>query len=340
VPTEEPVKDKAPSWRRRWARRLAKFGLVVFLILLALEIVLRVVGHSYQSRQLEALARRREASWKPVTILTLGESTTGGLWLPFEQSYPKQLEQRLRERYGQNNLEVLVPPHSGQNTSQMVHRFAGYLRDFEPALVIFMCGVNNTWSLAESNLGDFLPKGDPRTYLFKLRRITDDIKVVRMFRLASSSTGEAWNRMQQDMEGAPMMTQWPPKPDLFTRGVGEQPFVELWRSDLGRMIEQSQAAGVPVILMTYPNYDTPTVPEFEGMAAKYSVPLIRNHESFAPYLQNGRALEVFFDDLRHPNAAGYGIVVDNLMRLIDEQKMLAKVFPEPAAEQPAPEASP
>lgn len=311
-----------PTRLRRWLRFALKLGLILFAIVLVVEVALRVTGHFYMTRQLEAMAQRRESPGQPVTVIAMGESTTGGLWLPFEESYPKQLERRLREHYGRNDIEVLVPPHSGQNTSQMVHRFEGYLRDFRPALVIFMAGVNNGWSLAESNLGDFLPASRWQTYMFRLRRTTDDIKVVRLFRLATSGAGQARDKIKQDMEGAPMMTPWPPKPDLFSRGVGEEPFMKLWRSDVGTMIEQTKAAGVKAILMTYPNYDTPPIAEFEAMAAKHSLPLIENHKTFQPYLEQNRALEVFFEDIRHPNAAGYGIVVDNLMRTILEKDLL------------------
>ena len=36
---------------------------------------------------------------------------------------------------------MLIPPHSGQNTSQMAHRFQQYLETSRPALVMVMAGV-------------------------------------------------------------------------------------------------------------------------------------------------------------------------------------------------------
>ncbi len=151
--------------------------------------------------------------------------------------------------------------------------------------------------------------------------------MVRLVRLATSSGEEAWQRIERDLEGAPTMTQWPPKPDLVSRGVGPEPFNQLWRSDVGGMIEKARAANVKVILMTYPNYDEPPLAEIEAMAAKFSLPLVENHKSFKPYLDEGRPLEVFFEDIRHPNAVGYGIVVDNILRCILERDLLAPVLP-------------
>src|SRR5262249_18432542 len=56
-----------------------------------------------------------------INIVCLGESTTAGLWIRFEDSYPKQLERVLREFYRTNAINVIVPPHIGQNTSQMAN---------------------------------------------------------------------------------------------------------------------------------------------------------------------------------------------------------------------------
>lgn len=86
---------------------------------------------------------------------------------------------------------------------------------------------------------------------------------------------------------------------------------------------QGQTAGTKVISMTYPNYDSPSITEIEAMAAKGSVPRVENHKPFAPFLEQNRAREVFFDDLRHPNAQGYGIVADNVLRCIVENGLLA-----------------
>lgn len=290
-------------------------ALALAVLLLVLEVLLRIAGARYRADFWEAAGGRAVPDGS-VTILALGESTTAGLWLPVEDSYPKQLERKLRAHYGSDRITVLMPPHIGQNTSQMVHRFGDYLTTFEPALVILMAGVNNTWSLAESNLGEFMPTGSWRTHAFRLRRWADDVKVFRLARLLVSGTGEAWRALRSDLAGEPRFTQWPPPDDPLVRGIGLEPFRRLWRSDVGRMIGEAKASGAGVILMTYPNYDFPPPSEFAALAGEQAVPLVENHRSFDPLIEKGRAEEFFFEDLRHPNAEGYAIVADNAFRAV------------------------
>ena len=215
-----------------------------------------------------------------------------------------------------------MPPHIGQNTSQMVNRYQRYLETFRPALVILMAGVNNSWSLAESNLGEFMSPGDWRTYFVHVRRWSDDIKVLRLARLLVANTQERWKSVKSDLAGQPHFTTWPPKNGFLVNGIGQETFLRLWRSDLGRMIGEAKAAGAGVVLMTYPNYETPPVSAFVALAEEWSVPLVENHKSFEPLIDQGRAAEFFFEDLRHPNARGYAIVADNAFRAVMESGIL------------------
>ncbi len=264
-----------------------KIALTCAVTLLAIEVLLRFAGSYYQKRFWNAST----VSPETVAILALGESTTGGLWLPIEDSYPKQLQRLLRAHYQTERIQVLIPPHTGQNTSQMLHRFPNYLSASRPVLVIIMAGVNNIWSLAESNLGDFMPPGHWRTYAFRLRRWADDVKLFRLARHLFDSSGQAWENMRSDLEGKPRYTPWPPENDPLVAHIGMDAFMRLWRSDVGRMIEQAKEAGAGAILMTYPNYDTPPLSEFRAMAAKWSIPLVENHKAFADLIQQGRAKE-------------------------------------------------
>jgi len=296
---------------------VAAISLSLFSLFLVMEVLLRVAGYYYRAGFSEDAGLIHGVAESDVTILTMGESTTGGLWLEDRQdSYPLQLQSLLRAHYQKDRIRVLMPPHIGQNTSQMVARFDAYLAAFRPALIIVMAGVNNGWSLAESNLGEFMPSGSWRTHAFRFRRWADDIKTFRLMRLAISGTGEIWRSMQLDLSGRPRYTQWPPPNDPLVEGIGSDPFVQLWRSDVGQMIEKTQAAGAGVVLMTYPNYDFPVASEFQMMAANWSVPLVENHKSFETLEEEGHFEDYFFDDMRHPNAKGYAIVAENAFRAV------------------------
>ena len=105
-------------------------------------------------------------------------------------------------------------------------------------------------------------------------------------------------------------------------GIGQEPFMRMWRSDVGRMIGAAKTGGAQVILMTYPNYASPPVSEFRALAETWSVPLVENHRSFTALIDEGRAEEVLLRDLRHPNREGYAIVARNVFELIIETGVL------------------
>jgi hypothetical protein len=175
------------KWRRTnmrlCARKLCRAGLILLCLVLALEVSLRIAGYYYRAQFWEETTSNKSFSDQDIIVLAIGESTTAGIWVPREDSYPKQLERLLRAHYRTDGIYVVIPPHIGQNTSQMVHNFDDYLNTFRPALVIIMAGVNNPWSLAQSNLAEFMPRYSWKTYCFRLRRWIDDIKVVRLVRV-------------------------------------------------------------------------------------------------------------------------------------------------------------
>ncbi len=308
------------------SRRLALASIVAISLiftLVAAEIVLRSVGRAYQERYWRQTTSAHVASRPVITVLVLGESTTLGLWVPFEQSYPKQLEARLRAHYATNRISVVVPPHLGQNTSQMLHRFPHYLSAFHPQVVILMAGVNNSWSLAESNLSQFLPAHQWRTHVFRWRNRLDDEKVLRLFRLLGFASGESLAELSNDL-AAPKYAEWPPKKSILGPvDPSGKPFLDLWRHDVGGMIDMAQQSGADVILMTYPNYDTPPREEFFAMARAKHIPLVDNYVAFRRLLAPDVAARYVFSDYRHPTAEGYAIVADHALRAMLQTPAIA-----------------
>ena len=287
----------------------------LLLTLICGEVVLRRVGRAYQERYWLRMTADHAASRPVATVLVLGESTTAGLGVSFERSYPQQLQARLRAHYATNRIGVVVPPHLGQNTSQMLNRLPYYLSAFHPQVVIVMAGGNNSWSLVESNLPRVLPPLQWRTQVFRWRTRLDDIKVLRLLRLVGFASGETVTKLGNDLVGAPQFAEWPPKTSILGAvDPNGRPFLDLWRHDVGAMIDMAQQSGAAVILMTYPNYDTPPLTEFYVMAKAKGVLLIDNYLAFRPLLAPDVASKYFLGDYRHPTAEGYAIVADNLLR--------------------------
>jgi lysophospholipase L1-like esterase len=314
--------DNRPRGRLRRIARASGIALaVVVLGLLALEGLLRGLGF-YLTRSFDATQRRAVEDRNCVTILTLGESTTRGIWVGRDQSYPRQLERLLTRRYARP-ICVVTPLHIGQNTSQMYNRIDRYLSAFSPRLVLLMCGVNNTWSLDESNIGAFIDAGEPGARGLLLRITLDHYRVFKLARMAKYDLDSWWGRAESDLSGRPQFTPWPPPDENVRFGSRNlEAFLELWRYEVGAMIDRSRARGATAVLMTYPNYDFPPLSEFEALAARKQVLLVRNDLLFKPFLEPGRAGRYFFEDGRHPRAEGYGIMAGELARLIEERDLL------------------
>jgi lysophospholipase L1-like esterase len=309
---------------RRFVRRAAFALLTVGILFGLLETGLRVAGHYVQARYWRDIAARVQPN--AVNVLAIGESTTIGIWVEKDESYPRQLEKKLREHYGTDAINVIIPPHIGQNTSQVLHRFDKYLSTFKPAAVIIMAGVNNTWSLDESNLARFLPA---RAVRLRARMLLDKSRALKLIRLlvyASEVKAMGLGRsISAEMSGKPRYTSWPPPRD-FRDALEPEVFRELWRHDVGQMLRASKAAGARPILMSYPTWRLPSYADLETMAMEEKVSLVRNDLSFKPLVDDGTAKEVLFPD-GHPNARGYAIIAANVFKVLVKEHVLDERFP-------------
>jgi lysophospholipase L1-like esterase len=306
---------------RRLGRRIGVAVIVLAVGLLALEGVLRFMG-ARLTRRFEAELVRRLQKRDCLTFLAVGESTTGGLGVDPSQSYPQQLGRLLTRRYGRPVCAV-TPVHFGQNTSQIYNRFDRYMDAFQPRLVIFMCGVNNTWSLEESHIGSFLDVANPDLWWVRARLVLDRSRVFKLARMAQYGL-TAWRaRVRRDLSGGAQETEWPPPDENVRFGTrNRKAFLELWKYEVGGMIDKARARGVPSILMTYPNYHFPSVEDFQELATAREVPLVRNDILFQPLLTPGAVDTYFFGDRAHPREIGYAVIAEAAARVIEEGDLL------------------
>ena len=291
------------------------------MLLLAAEAVLRAMGWHF-TRKYDAYEKRVMASRDCISILALGESTTGGSWVQPDQSYPAQLERILARRY-HRPVCVVFPPHFGQNTSQMLNRMDRYLDTYAPRLVVLMCGVNNTWSLDESHIAQFLDTSSISNPRLVLRLFLDRFRVFKLARMVLYDMN--WrSQANLELQGTPKFTPWPPPDENNAFGsANREAFLRMWRYEVGEMIDRSRARGAAVVLMTYPNYDFPPIAEFEALAARKNVVLQRNDQLFKPLLEPAGFAYYFFADGHHPQPEGYGMLASELAHLIDERDLLS-----------------
>ena len=306
-------------------RRFLQILFVVIGLVVIVETGLRLVGFWYLAnfyRELDAASRMQGS----INIVCLGESTTAGLWVKFEDSYPKQLESALREFYRTNAINVIVPPHIGQNTSQMANRIHHYLERYRPRLLIVMAGANNEWSLAESNITMFLDKHTFGVAVLKIKLIVllDSLRTFKVLRhgysaLAAWASHDHVAQNWQSVWAHPEYTRFPPDASVWSfAGKHPAPFVDLWRHDVRTIIRTAKASGVQVLLMTYPLNPTylrqPT--EWNRLAREEDVALLRNDVIFRALAQQGTLDQYLSHDHWHPNERGYKLVTGNVLDFI------------------------
>ena len=323
--------------------------LVLIGLVVTIEIGLRLVGFLYLAnfyRELGAASRIQGA----INIVCLGESTTAGLWVKFEDSYPKQLERMLRDFYHTNVINVIVPPHIGQNTSQMANRIHHYLERYRPRLLIVMAGANNEWSLAESNINMFLDKHTLGVSALKIRLIVllDTLRTFKVLRHGYSALS-AWvshdyvAKNWGSVLGHPEYSRFPPDFSVWKFARDHPaPFVDLWRHDVRVIIRTAKANDVKVVLMTYPLNPSylrhPT--EWDRLASEEDVPLLRNDVIFRELAQQGTLDQYLKEDHWHPNERGYRLVTGNVFDFITRYDTLELARPTGARIRPASPTSP
>lgn len=308
-------------------QKVTKFILVIFLCILLLEISLRIIGSLYLHKLY--LQNFSSGNSKNTTIICLGESSTGGLWVDWNDSYPKQLERKLREYYGNEDITVIVPPHMGQNTSQMANRINQYIKLYKPKLIILMAGVNNEWSLAESHILKFLNKTNKDTSRIKALLALDNFrlfKVLRYFYLKFIAK-EKSVYMQQNkyyVWGHPEASRYPPSDYIYSFAMKNKPaFLSLWRHDLRNIIQEVKRNDVKVLLMTYHiNTAYLSINDFFSMAEEQEIPLVRNDLSFNQLVSNGTINQYILQDNWHPNKQGYSIIANNAFDYIKKNNLL------------------
>jgi hypothetical protein len=258
------------------------------------------------------------------------------------ESYPKQLESLLRDFYDNPRIRTIVPPHVGQNTSQMANRIAGYLDLYQPRLVVVMAGYNNEWSLAESHVVGFLNAGGAEA--LQVRALVG-LERLRLFKLARYAylrlvARERSSYVRENARyawGHPELVRYPPAPWVHAFAERHRDaFVRSWRADVEALLQAARARGARGLLMTYhiaPSYLPAR--EYAELAARLGVPLVRNDSAFDALRRQDRLARHLLEDAWHPTPAGYALIARNAFQTIWQNDLLGLASPAP---QPATDA--
>jgi len=335
--------------KRTYPKKILYWSVAVLILVGIAEIGLRIAGDMYVRQKFSnvqwaiessglktAHTNNNTASGKtgqkePTNIIALGESSTAGLWVDRPQSYPAQLEVLLQKRYPEKTIRVFVPLHVGQNTSQVANRIEQHIATYDPKLIILMVGYNNEWSLSESHITRFVTGWSFDSLRVKALVTLDESRLFRVMRYAllrvvvGGSEYVKQLRNQSYVLGGVHLVRYPAGKWVFSFARNHRAqFIDLWRYDVGMIIDSAKARSIPVVLMTYhinPTYLPPE--EFGRMAREKNTPLVHNDESFQPLIESGEIREyVFARDRWHPNEKGYERIARNVFDVIVGRALL------------------
>lgn len=104
------------------------------------------IGAQIAARRFSRVPRQTDKHG--LRIICAGDSFTYGLGVPKEESYPAQLEEILRQRYPQLNIQVLNYGQPGLNSTMLAERMPQLIRETSADMAIVMIGMNDRWNLA------------------------------------------------------------------------------------------------------------------------------------------------------------------------------------------------
>jgi len=293
----------------------------------AIEIALRMAGRVYVHELSRDSALETPPHEEETVILCLGESTTAGLWVDLEDSYPKVLERKLSDLHPESRIRVVAPPYIGQNTSQILSELPRYLEHFRPDLVILMVGANNEWALGRSNIRQYFGASTRVAFESLLLVTLSDFRLFKVMRYLYLSLADKAAARQEYPDGSDVLGEsrnwpWPPRRAVWSF-AREHPdaFLRMWQAEVGSMIELAKAEGADVLLMTYPAHIYIPPESFVEMAELKGTGLIRNDLIFADLVERHSMEEIYFEDRWHPREIGYQVIARNIVERIERTQL-------------------
>jgi len=298
--------------------------LPVVITLFILELLLRLIG-AYYVYSLGNLYRDDKATGeKKITILAVGESTTGGLWYESE-SYPIQLKNKMNEYYGCDNcvaVQILALP--GASTSSTLRAYLSELYTVKPDIVLFMVGVNDGTYYSYNFDAILLRKdyqGNELVHRFDraLIQLSNQSKLAKLIKLAYTRMTVPQEVINDD---AYIYSQLD-KSDLWKREHFASVYYEESKITTAQNIESlvkiTRGTDAIPILMTYHQAHVNEL--IRSVAEKTNSALIDNEKVFTV---RGDSTLISDRDNWHPTAEGYALIAENVFAFLVDQELISK----------------
>lgn len=287
------------------------FGLV------ALELLLQV-GALYVAVTEQDLA----SSWTTRftrRVLCLGDSNTYGVYLQDRsRAYPQQLELLWNETIP-TRIEVLNFGYPGVNSSALRNNFSAMLETLVPDVVIVMVGANDHWTMP-------VPLNQPSGLLQSLARfVKRSSRLVRLAYMLRRSLDTARLEISPPSGNRSGQTGQATFGDLeiqfaWQRAQGVRVSRETLQVNLQALVREAESAGTELVLMTYPsamwNYGDAST-RIRKVAEMTDTRLIDLAHVFAEVCPQEPCPQFLLKD-HHPNANGYRLIAETLVRELRE----------------------
>jgi len=294
--------------------------------------------NSYGMRSPEFKLEKEEGVFR---IVVLGDSSTFGLNLPYDEIYHQYLLRNLQRRYPGKKFEVInlgVPGYSSKQGAVLFRRWGARLK---PDLVIASFGANDGYSIPDDVYGDMEIVGASTTWAVHLRSQLERLRLVTIvnYLVGRLKDGDARSEgktssgvkcrvrpegYEENIRSIALQARKLGAPAIFLNISIAPPYLEVLKklSDAGEIIfcdvetplrELYYSEGKEKFLRKFPQKQikAPMNPEIDAMCTD-----LLGEEQMA--IRRDRAL--FTDDF-HPNAPGNYIIAKALLRKIEELEL-------------------
>jgi lysophospholipase L1-like esterase len=317
------IRVRFGSFRKQSTKRkiLNMMGLPLAVVVLV-EIFLRVAGFLFSLQVLHFKNFWQRGNVSEYTILCIGDSWTAG---QPSGNYPDDLQEALTRINPSVRFRVINAGIGGGNSSQALRRLIQYLPKHYPDMVIVMTGNNDHWNLSESVYWKFADQEMNTVSILKAkaRVFSHSLRVYKLGKI-----------LYYKLTGLPTPNQfyYAPTEDHLSSfsqisAIDPETHRKQLEYNLIQLIELAQTNNFRLILQTYFHFHGYHVNEIiRDIATTYHIPLVDNNILFHQKISVAEREHYLIPD-GHPSAAGYKFIVDNILNVARENKLIPTMTP-------------
>jgi lysophospholipase L1-like esterase len=284
---------------------------LIIAVLVILEAVFRIAAY-VKTEVMSPSAQKTEGVF---TVLCLGDSTTEGLTVEKQYSYPNQLQVLLDKNAPRKKYRVVNLGLSGINSSQLLNRYEKNIQKYRPDLIVMQVGINDPWNMNESNIWRFDQSSPWSQFKLKTDIFFSRFRVYQFIKLLGISYKEARTTDLDDKKQS-LAKSFEVSPEK------RKQLYALYVYNFGEMVRLAKKFNVPIFFQTYQKEGIGGPRELIDKAYKeLAVPIVDNESVFNLIMWQGQ--KVISKDNFHPNETGYLVIAKNVFNTMVAHGLVA-----------------